>query len=168
MIWTVLKIIGVAILLFVAYVAWVLFRASGNLGESPTAHAEILTDKIRVSVSFPNADSEYQITEVLLSREIANNLGVSAPEGFSSEPYTLDDTGDPKSEDSANWVEEANSEDIRWVGRRPLTQDAVTTIDFPIQNEARGEIVLRFQYERKLGMGGQMSFFSVSVEPSET
>jgi len=162
----VLKVIGVVLLFFVAYVAWVLFRASGNLGESPTAHAEILTDKIRVAVSFPSADSEYQITEVLLSRKIGENLGISAPDDFSLEPYTLDDTGDPKSQDSADWVEEANRKDIRWTGRRPLTQDTVATLDFPIQKEARGQIVLRFQYERKLGMGGQISFFSVAVEPT--
>ena len=163
-----LKVIGVVLLLFVAYVAWVLFRASGNLGESPAAHAETLTDKIRVTVSFPSADSEYQITEVLLSREVGDDLGISAPHGFSLEPYVLDDTGDPTSEDSASWVKEANKEDIRWVGRRTLTSDAVTTLDFPIQNEADGKIVLRFQYERKLGMGGQISFFSVPVEPTGT
>jgi len=168
MVWTVLKVVGVALLLFVAYVAWVLFRASGNLGETPTAHAEILTDRIRVTVSFPSADSEYQITEVLLSREIGNSLGISSPDGFSLQPYTLHDTGDPKSEDSAKWVEDANSRDIRWVGSQPLTQNANTTLDFPIENDVRREISLRFQYERRLGMGGQISFFNVSVDPAGT
>ena len=58
MIWTVLKVIGVVLLIFVAYVAWVLFRASGNLGESPTAHAEILTDSLRAALACKGHDIE--------------------------------------------------------------------------------------------------------------
>jgi len=167
LIWTVLKIAGVILLLFAAYVVWFVFRMSSNLGESPMAHAEFLNDRIRVTVSFPEADSTYQITEVLLLREAADDLGVSSPHGFSLSPYTLDDTGDPASEESADWVTEANRSDVRWVGRRPLTSDAATTLDFPTQNEPRTKIVFRFQYERKLGMGGETSFFSVAVEPPE-
>ncbi len=168
LIWTVLKVVGIVLLLFVAYVAWVLFRASSTIGKSPAAHSEMLSDRIRVTVSFPGADSEFQITQVLVSREIGEELGIAAPHGFRIEPYTLDDMGDPASEDSAEWAAEANSKDIRWVGTLPLAPDAVTTLDFPIQKKAAGEIVLRFQYERKIGMSGQISFFSVPVEATGT
>ncbi len=168
MIWTVLKVVGVILLLSVAYVAWVIFRASSSIGESPTAHAETLADKIRVTVSFPNADSEYQITQVLLSRVIADELGVSPPHGFSLAPFALDDTGDPTSKESADWVEEANNRDIRWVGMLPLRSDAVTTLDFPLEKKPRTKIVFRFQYERKLALGGQIAFFNVHVDPAES
>jgi len=161
---TVLKVVGIALLLFVAYVAWVLFRASSTIGESPTAQAEMLPDKIRVTVSFPGADSGFQITQALVSREVGEALGIAAARGLQIEPYRLDDTDDPGSEESARWVNEANSEDIRLVGTIPLTADGVTTLDFPIQNRVPGDIVLRFQYERKIGMGGQISFFDVSVK----
>jgi len=160
----VLKVVGIALLLFVAYVAWVLFGASSVIRESPTAHAEMLPDKIRVTVSFPDADTEFQVTQVLVSREIGEELGIVAPDGFRIVPYTLEDTGDPASDESAQWVEDANSRDMRWVGTLALTPGTVTTLDFPIQEITSGKVVLRFQYERKIGIGGQVSFFSVPVE----
>lgn len=163
-----LKVVGIVLLLFVAYVAWVVFRASSTIGESPVGHSEMLSDRIRVTVSFPGADSEFQITEILLARGIGEDLGIAAPDGFRTEPYTLEDTGDPESQESAEWVAEANSKDIRWVGTRTLAPGATTTFDFPIRKKAIGDIALRFQYERKIGMGGQISLFRVLVEATDT
>ncbi len=144
MIGTALKVAGIVLLLFVAYVAWVVFRAGSTIGVSPMAHSEVLSDRVRVTVSFPGADTEFQITEILVSRETGQQLGIAAPHGFRIEPYTLDDMGDPASEESAAWVTEANSKDIRWVGAHVLTPDAVTTLDFPLQRKISGEVVLRF------------------------
>ena len=166
MFWTLLKLLGAVLLLFVAYVAWVLFRAGKDLGAQPVAEAEVMSDRISVSVSFPGADSGYRITQILLSREVADGLRVSAPDGFSLAPYTLADTGDMEREDARMWVSEANGRDVRWLGSRPLTPDAVTTIEFPIERDVRRAFDLRFQYERRLGLGGQISFFGVQVQPT--
>ena len=84
------------------------FKAGGNPGHSPTASAEVLADKISVSVSFPGADSDYQITEIIVSRQAGDRLGISAPNDFLLKPCTLEDTRDPRREASARWVHAAN------------------------------------------------------------
>lgn len=157
------KVAGILLLLFVAYVGWVLFRANSTIGITPSARAEVLLDKIRITVDFPAANAEHQITEVLFPRELGEGLGIAAPPEFRVVPFTLDDTGDPTSDESAKWVEESNRNDIRWLGSVALLSDVSTTLEFPIRRTVTGQGVLRFQYERKIGMGGQISFFSVPV-----
>lgn len=163
MIGSLLKFMGILLLLFVAYVAWVLYRARSTIGLEPSASAETLPDRIRVSVKYPEADAELQITQIFAPRDVATGLGMATPDGFRHEPYTLRDTEDPASEEAAKWVAESNDSEIRWSGSLALKPGIETTIDFPIQSEPREAFVLRFQYERKIGLGGQISFFTVPV-----
>jgi len=160
---TVLKVVGIALLLFVAYVAWVLFRASSTVGVNPKARADVLPDRLRVTVSFPGTDAEFQLTQVFAPRAIGDDLGMASPDGFKLDPYTPADTGDPASDEAAEWAAESNENEIRWTGSLAVKPGSETTIDFPIQKEVGEDFVIRFQYERKIGLGGQISFFTVPV-----
>jgi len=163
MIKSALIVVGVIVLLFVAYVGWVLYRAGSTIDIRPLAQAAVLSDKIQVTVTFVGADTEHQITEAIFPRELGESLGIGAPTGLTPTPYTIDDTGDPSSKESARWVEDSNRENLRWVGSVALRPDRSTILDFPIVDIVAGEGIFRFQYERKLGMGGQISFFDVSI-----
>lgn len=167
MIKSAIVVVGILLLLFVAYIGWVLHSASSTAGFTPLAQADVLADKVRVTITFPGVEVEHQITEVLFPRDLGEELGLSAPPELSLTPYTLDDTENPGSDESVTWVEEANQKDIRWLGSTGLLPDIPTVLDFPIRRTISGEGLLRFQYERKLGMGGQISFFYVRVLVAE-
>lgn len=158
-----LKVVGIILLLLVAYVGWVLFSANSTIGITPSAQAEVLLDRIRVTVDFPDSNAEHQITEVLFPRELGDKLGITAPPEFRVAPYTLDDTGGLAIDESGKWVEESNQNEIRWLGSVALSSDGSTTLEFPIRRTITGQGALRFQYERKIAMGRHISFFSVPV-----
>jgi len=160
-------VVGILAFLFVAYAGWVLNRASSTIGISPLAEVEIMADKVRVTVTFPGVDTEHQITQIRFPRELGEKLDISAPAEFCITPYTLDDTGNPESDESVTWVEEENRKDIRWLGSATLLPDVPTVLDFPIGGTVTGDGLLKFQYERKIGMSGQISFFNARVLFSE-
>ena len=163
MIKSALLVVGVVVLLFVAYVGWVLYQVASTIDIRPLAQAAVLSDKIQVTVTFAEADTEHQISEVIFPRELGESLGIGPPTGLTLTPYTIDDTGDPSSEEWVRWVEDSNRENLRWAGSIALKPDQSTSLDFPIVEMVAGEGVLRFQYERKLGMGSQISFFNVPI-----
>jgi len=167
MIWSAAVLVGILVWLLLLYVSRGLRGPSGAIGLEPITRVTVLSNKIRVTVTLPSADAEYQITQALFPRELGERLGIAAPPGFRAVPYTLDDAGRPTNDDAKNWVEESNRNDIRWLGSVPLQPDMSTTLNFPIRGPANGEGALSFQYERKDGMGGQTSFIVVPVIVAE-
>lgn len=163
MIKSALIVVGTIVLLFVAYVGWVVYRAASTIDIRPSAQAAIFPDKIEVTVTFADAQSEYQITEVTFPRELGESLGIGSPTGFTLTPYTIDDASDPLNEESVKWVEESNRARLRWIGSIALKPDHPTTLHFPVSGIVAGKGVLILQYERKLGLGGQISYTNVPI-----
>ena len=163
---SILAAVGVLLLIFVAYAAWVIIFALDSTGVQPVATTEIVSGKIRVTITLPDVDSEHRITEVIFPREYGEQLEILAPPSFSLTPYSLEDTSDPNSAEAARWVEATNRRDIRWTGSVALLPDVPVVLEFPIRYKIAGNSTLRFQYESRVGISGQISFFNVPIEIS--
>lgn len=160
--------VGVLLLVFVAYAAWMIIRALDSTGVQPITTTELVSGKIRVTITIPNADSEYQVTEVIFPRDFGEQLEILAPPSFALSPWSLQDTTDPNSDEARNWVASSNRRDIRWTGSMTLHPDVPVVMEFPIRYRIPGQSTLRFQLERNIGMGGQISYFNVPVEIGDT
>ena len=161
---SVLTAVSVLLLVFVAYAAWVIIRAIDSSDIQPVVVSEVVSGRIRLTITLPDVDSEYQITEVIFPRDYGEQLEILAPPSFKLAPYSLEDTSDPNSDEAARWVETVNRRDIRWTGSISLRPDAPVVLEFPIRYKIAGSSALRFQYERTIGMSGQISYFNVPVE----
>ncbi len=164
---TILAAVGVLLLIFVAYAAWVIIGAGDSTGIRPVVTSEILSGRIRVTVTLSGVDSEHEITEVIFPREFGEQLEISAPPEFRLTPYKLEDTSEPNSSEASEWVASANRRDIRWTGSVLMPPDVPVVLEFPIRYKISGNSMLRFQYERKIGISGQLSFFNVPIEITE-
>jgi hypothetical protein len=160
----ILASVGVLLLVFVAYAAWVIIRSLDSTGLQPVTTSEVVSGKIRVTITMSGVDSDFQITEVIFPRDYGEQLEILAPTSFRLTPYTLQDTTDPNSDEAARWVESSNRRDLRWTGSVDMPPDVPVILEFPIRYKIDGTSTLRFQYERKIGMGGQISYFNVPVE----
>lgn len=159
----VVAILGALVMVAIAYFAWVMVQASKTFNLSPQATVYVHGDRIRVTVTFTGMDIEHRVTEIRFTRTLGEALGISAPDGFTTTPYTLDDSADPKAPESAVWLEAANATDIRWTGSQVLSTTEPTVFDFAISDERPGTGTFVFQYERRLGLGGQISFFNTDA-----
>ncbi len=162
---SVLVAVGVLLIVFVAYAAWVIIRAGDTNGIQPLVKTEVLSGRIRVTITLPGVDSK--ITEVIFPREIGERLEITAPPSFRLTPYTLEDTSDPNSDEAAQWVQSSNRRDMRWVGSISMQPDVSVVLDFPVRYKIAGSSTLRFQYETTIGISGQISYFNVPVEITE-
>lgn len=160
---TVLKASGILLLVALGYVGWVIIQATRTIGISPVVQSAVGPDAIKVTVTLPGTATEHEITEVRFPRAWGESLGIAAPAGFRLSPYTLEDTSDPSADDSAAWVQRSNEKELRWTGSAMLRPDTATILEFPIRSSIAGDGTMRFTYERKIGLSGQMSFFDVSV-----
>ncbi len=164
---TILAAVGVLLLIFVAYAAWVIIGASDSTGVRPAVTSEILSGRIRVTVTLSGVESEHEITEIIFPREFGDKLEITAPMGFRLTPYKLEDTSEPNSAEASEWVASANRRDIRWTGSVTLPPDVPVVLEFPIRYRIKGKSTLRFQYEHTIGVSGQIAFFNVPVEITE-
>ena len=160
----ILASVGVLLLVFVAYAAWVIIRSLDSTGLQPVTTSEVASGKIRVTITMSGVDSDFQITEVIFPREYGEQLEILAPSSFKLTPYTLQDTTDPNSDEAARWVESSNRRDLRWTGSVNMAPDVPVILEFPIRYKIEGTSTLRFQYERKIGISGQISYFTVPIE----
>ncbi len=156
--------VGVLLIVFVAYAAWVIIRAGDAIGVQPIVETEVLSGRIRLTITLPGVDTEHQITEVIFPREFGEQLEITAPNSFRLTPYALEDTSDPNSEEAAQWVASTNRRDMRWLGSIAVPPEVPVVLDFPFRYKVTGHGTLRFQYERNIGMSGQIAFFNVPVE----
>ena len=161
---SILAAVSVLLIVFVAYAAWVIIRAGDTIGVQPLVETEVLSGKIRLTITLPGVDSEHQITEVIIPREFGEQREITAPPSFRLTPYALEDTSDPNSDEAAQWVASTNQRDMRWLGSVTMHPDVPVVLDFPIRYKIAGSSTLRFQYERTIGMSGQIAFFNVPVE----
>lgn len=161
---SILAAVSVLLLIFVAYAAWVIIRAIDSGDVQPVAVSEVVSGKIRVTITLSGVDSEYEITEVIFPRDYGEKLEILAPPEFRLTPYSLEDTSDPNSAEAAQWVESTNRRDIRWTGSVSMIPDVPVVLEFPIRYKIAGNSAIRFQYERKIGMSGQISYFNVPIE----
>lgn len=160
-------IVGILVWLFVVKAGSAISDASGQMDLVPVNWVNVLPNMIRVTVTLHDTDEECQITQMLFPREMGERLGISAPPGFRAVPYTLDDTDSRNSDEPANWVEESNRNDIRWLGAVPLQPDVPATLEFPIHGVVTGEGVLSIQCERSNEAESEKSFIVIPVSITE-
>lgn len=163
----ILASVGVLLLIFVAYAAWVIIRSLDSTGLQPVTSSEIVSGKIRVTITMPGVDSVFQITEAIFPRDYGEQLEILSPPSFELAPYTLQDTTDPNSDEAARWVESSNRRDLRWTGSVDMEPDVPVVLEFPIRYKVEGSSTMRFQYERKIGISGQISYFNVPIKISK-
>lgn len=163
---SILVAVGVLLIVFVAYAAWVIIRTGDTIGVQPIVETEVLSGRIRLTITMPGVDTEHQITEVIFPRDFGEQLEITAPLSFRLTPYTLEDTSDPNSDDAATWVATTNQRDMRWTGSITMPPDVPVVLDFPFRYKIAGTGTFHVQYERMIGMSGQIAFFNVPIEIS--
>ncbi len=156
--------VGVLLIVFVAYAAWVIICAGDTIGIQPIVETQVLSGRIRLTIALPGIDAEHQITEVIFPREFGEQLEITAPNSFRLTPYALEDTSNPNSEEAAKWVASANQRDMRWLGSISVPPEVPVVLDFPFRYKVSGHGTLRFQYETSIGVSAQIAFFNVPIE----
>ena len=165
---TILIIIGGVVALAIAYVGWVISQAMRNADESVSTEFKASKSSLSVQATLTGSDATYTITEIRFPRKWGRALGIKPPDGYSEKPYTVQDTDDASNPESLAWVQEANTENFRWLGAAQLAPDVTTSLEFPIEVLVPGQGAIRFQYERKIGVSGNLAFFSAEVRVNET
>lgn len=91
-----MKTAGVAVLLLVAYFIWRLVVAGDGLvliaadsGRKLVGSVKRVIPEQEILLEVINNDRENSISEISLSRQLANRLGLSQPAGFKEEPLPL-------------------------------------------------------------------------------
>jgi hypothetical protein len=114
---------------------------------------------LRCMLRLSGQDAPYALTEMQVSRELAQALGASPPNGFVEEPLVAG----PKVGDEA-FVQKFNAETVRWVGQIELPTEQNVVLNIPVQRPQAGRGTIRFRYERRGALGGSMRFFVLTLE----
>jgi hypothetical protein len=106
--------------------------------------------------------NEHRLTVISLPRELAAQLGASAPSGFREEalPLTTEERRDSRA------VAEAaayDRETLRWTGDLVISPNEPQRIVIPATTATRIEGVISLQYETKHGLGGSVAFGRVPL-----
>jgi hypothetical protein len=94
------------------------------------AFREAKNSKIRCILQLSGSDSLRSITEVQMSRDLAQAMEISPPEGFVEEPF------------GSKFMQK---EYIRWIGKIPLIQNQNVVLDIPSRRPDAGSGRIRFQ-----------------------
>ena len=167
-----MKIIGIILLVVIGYFIW-RFAIRGdaivllNAGSDKKVSAilkEVISNQALV-IEIDNNDKKNIVTVISMPRELTKSTGASPPEGFAVESMPLIEFG-MKDEEMAEYVKNYNLQNVRWSGNFELTTNGVTELRIPVTSTTELAGRINFQYEAKVGFGGSISFFSVSLESS--
>lgn len=168
-----MKIIGIILLALGAYFVWRfvihgdgLVLITPDSGKKVTAVVKRIDPGKELVVEVDNNSKESRITQIVLSRDLVAQLGMSAPAGFKEELLPLTEA-EMKDQDSVAFVENYNRENIRWVGTHVVAPDTKGEIIFPITKAADVTGFILFQYEAKWGIGGSISSFRARLGAPE-
>ncbi len=117
-------------------------------------------------MAFEVQSGRHRISEISLSRALAEALGLQAPDGFIVEDLPL---SNKEQSDAAMraFVADYNRDNLRWVGRFELAAEGTTELKFPMSAAEPVAGTIQLTYESKLGTGSSMSFLRVATGPVE-
>lgn len=168
-----MKVLGLIVLVIVTYLAWrfviqgdalVLFTPDD--GNRVSAAVKRLEPGKELLIEITNNNKENRITEISMLRSLASRLGVSEPQGFKVEALPLTE-GDKNNKETAEFVKEYNNNNLRWIGSFNLAPNSRTELAIPVTLMSLPSGSIDFQYEGKVGFGGSISFFQVSLSAQE-
>ncbi len=154
---------GVVLALLVVLLIWLSRTAFVFLapeGAFPEVNARQLEDPsgtaVVVELELSGEKSGYRITDLSLSRHLAQSLGLSAPEDFTEEPLPLasSERDDPE---IVRFVEQFNAENIRWIGDLEILPATPIVLRIPASDPLAEAGPLDIGYERSTGLGGHAS-----------
>jgi len=165
-----MKILGIILLVVVGYFIWrFVIRGDGlvlltaDTGKRVSARLREIIPNQSLVIEIDNNDKANFITVISMPRELAESIGASPPDGFVVEPMPLTEA-EQKDEETVEHAKNYDLQTARWSGNFQLTPDEVTELRIPVKSTANIAGRIDFQYEAKVGFGGSISFFSVSLE----
>lgn len=168
-----MKIIGLIVLVIITYFAWrfvihgdALVLVTPETGNWVNAVVKQIDPGKELVIEVTNNNKENRITQISMLRKLASELGVSAPTGFKVEVLPLTEE-DKKNKETVEFVKKYNNENLRWVGSFKLAPNSKTELSIPATLASLSGGSIDFQYESKVGFGGSISFFSVSLASQE-
>jgi hypothetical protein len=164
-----MKIVAIAVLLLVGYFVWRFVVVGDGLvvitsdsRQKVVANVKQVIPEESILLEISNNDTENSITEISVSRQLVNRLGLSEPPGFREVPLPLAES-DREDKETVEFVEEFNKETIRWVGSFVLEPNSATELAIPATSASDLQGYMDFQYEARVGFGGSLSFFRVHL-----
>lgn len=168
-----MKFIGIIVLLVIAYLAWrfvvqgdALVLLTPDTGDRVSATVAQIEPGKELVIKVLNDNKENQITQISMLRSLASQLGVSEPPGFKVEALPLTKE-DKKNKETVEFVKEYNKDNLRWVGSYKLAPNSATELAIPATFSSLPSGNIDFQYESKVGFGGSISFFRVSLDSKQ-
>jgi len=165
-----MKVVGIILLVAVAYFIWrfairgdALMLLSADAGKRVSASLKEVIPNQSLVIKIDNNDKPNFVTVISMPREMAEFLGASPPEGFAVEPMPLSEA-EQKDKETAEYAKNYDLQTVRWSGNFELTPDGATELRIPVTSTTELAGRINFQYEAKVGFGGSISFFSVSLE----
>ena len=152
-------LIGLAAIL--AYGVWFV-RSAVVDHVKVSATAKAVEKAIEVEVVATGSGDGAVITVIDMERSLRDALGLSPPAGFTAAPMPLD-AREKDDKEAAAYVEKYNREKVRYAGRLAVAPGAPTVLRFAAERPDAASGVIHLQHERKIGMGGSISFTSVTV-----
>ena len=165
-----MKIVGLIVLIAIAYFVW-RFAVGGDglvligadTGKRVTASLKRIIPNESLVLEIDNNDKTNFITVISIPRQLAETLAVSPPEGFLVEPMPLSES-ERKDRETVEYAKEYDAQTLRWAGRFRLMPNELTELMIPARNTSDLSGRIDFQYEAKVGFGGSISFFSLSLD----
>ncbi len=156
-------------LILVAYLAWrfvvrgdALVLATAKPGKEVSAQLKrVVPEKeivIEISVGTPNT----RISEIDMSRVLAEELGVSPPPGFTVEELPLTEK-EKSDKDTVEFAAKFNQETLRWVGDLAVAPGVPAEIVIPASRAAFLDGRVDLIYRRKSGFGGATGMLRVPL-----
>lgn len=109
-------------------------------------------DAIVCDLRLRDAKEDRFITELSLSRPVAERLKIAAPAGFRAEPLA-----DAKSDPA--WVENWNRENVRFTGRVRISPDMPLILTFPAAAASLESTEINGRFETGKTFGNVLGFF---------
>lgn len=165
-----MKIVGLILLIIVAYFAWrFAFLGDGlvvignDTGKRISARLKDVIPNESLVIEIDNNDRENSITEISMPRSLAEILGASPPDGFTAELLPVSDS-EKNDQEAVRFVDKFNAETLRWVGQFALSPNIPSELRIPAKVTSNLSGRINFQYEAKVGFGGSISFFSLTLD----
>ena len=155
------------VVLVVVYLGWFVFTAVTS--QAPVVKATGYTSGdgkyLAIEIILGGIKRPATIHEITLSRILADSLHASPPQGFEEKPLQLS-KDEPANPDTVKFVEKYNKETVRWVGEFNLAPEKKHVINIPAPSANDGSGKLTFQYDERVGVGGTIRSFDVSINRS--
>lgn len=165
-----MKIIGIILLVAVGYFIWrfairgdALVLLGADTGKKVSASLKEVIPSQSLVIEIDNNDKQNFVTVISMPRELAESIGASPPEGFAVERMPLSEA-EQRDEETVEYAKNYDLQTVRWSGNFELTPNGLTELRIPVTSTTELAGRINFQYEAKVGFGGSISFFSVSLE----